>query len=594
MKISNYKITSKVLTSTFIISIFLLLFTASISYRQIQALADSQKRLIRSHEISLELQKLITAVKDGERGQRGYLLTHDSIFLWPYNHAFERANEALKTIRTLTSDDSIWQKRADSLSKLIDKRFELLAEVLQSNSLPISISDSLKKKLYQGKYLMDTLRLSANRMAVDETKILKQRETEHKEAINLSPIAFLLVAVFSLSIFVLAFFKIRKDVSDLKRINNELLITQASFQHAEQIAQISYWWWDVNKNKLYYSDNQYRLLGVEPNSFEPTIEKYLEFVHPEDWHIITEGGKKVMESVTPSIAYFRVIRKDGETRYFKSIGKIISDNYDNKVLIGINADITEQYLKDKILEERLFDLERSNNELKAFNHVASHDLQEPLRKIQTFISRIKEKDNDTLSEKGKEYFSRTQIVANRMQKLINDLLSFSRLNKSDEPFEIMDLNTMLENLKQIMELLIEEKGASIQSSTLPKLRVIPFQIQQLFTNLISNAIKYAKPNISPVININATKVFGKEILHFQATPDKQFYKISITDNGIGFEQQYAENIFRLFQRLHDDNEYDGTGIGLTICKKIVENHKGYIEAESVVGKGSTFIVYLPV
>ena len=169
--------------------------------------------------------------------------------------------------------------------------------------------------------------------------------------------------MFSLSIFVLAFFKIRKDVSDLKRINNELLITQASFQHAEQIAQISYWWWDVNKNKLYYSDNQYRLLGVEPNSFEPTIEKYLEFVHPEDWHIITEGGKKVMESVTPSIAYFRVIRKDGETRYFKSIGKIISDNYDNKVLIGINADITEQYLKDKILEERLFDLERSNNEL---------------------------------------------------------------------------------------------------------------------------------------------------------------------------------------------------------------------------------------
>ncbi|MGK4568679.1 sensor histidine kinase [Flavobacterium sp. 3HN19-14] len=328
--------------------------------------------------------------------------------------------------------------------------------------------------------------------------------------------------------------------------------------------------------------------------FEPTIEKFLEFVHPDDRHIIEEGGEKALKEQTASIAYFRVIRKDGELRYFKSIGKMIIDNYGKRILIGVNADITDQFLKDKILEEKLFDLERSNKELSAFNHVASHDLQEPLRKVQTLISIIKDKDHDTLSEKAKEYFTRIQVAANRMQKLIDDLLLFSRANKADKIFEKTDLNEILEHSKTELAEEIDEKKATIQSLLLPTLNVIPFQIQQLFINLIGNSLKYCQNDVPPVITISSKIVSGKEMpKSWKVIPDKKFYKITLEDNGIGFEQQYAKTIFTLFQRLHDNNEYSGTGIGLAICKKIVENHKGFIVADGKPNQGCIFTIFLP-
>ena len=222
----------------------------------------------------------------------------------PYFHSREKVIQYLSILKLLTANNNnnYEQTKIDSLSLLLSKRYDLLAEVLSSHE-SLYVNKQLIQKLLIGKSLMDKIRFIVNDVMLKETQLLKDQETKHKGVINLSPIAFLLVAFFSLSIFVLAFFKIRRDVSDLKKINNQLLITQESFQHAEQIAQISYWWWNVNTNKLYYSNNQYRLLGVEPNSFEPTVEKYLEFVHPEDKHIITEGGKKVIESATPSVVH---------------------------------------------------------------------------------------------------------------------------------------------------------------------------------------------------------------------------------------------------------------------------------------------------
>jgi light-regulated signal transduction histidine kinase (bacteriophytochrome) len=335
-------------------------------------------------------------------------------------------------------------------------------------------------------------------------------------------------------------------------------------------------------------------LGCKPDEFEPTVENFMKFVHPDDRHIIEEGGRKVLEDAQAEPAFFRVIRKDGELRYFKSIGKIIKDNYGKDIVIGINMDVTEQHLKDNTLEEKIFDLERSNSELSAFNHVASHDLQEPLRKIQTLISRIVEKDSATLSDKAKEYFERTQVAANRMQTLISDLLQFSRAAKADKIFYPTDLNVLLENSIQELGDLIEENGVVIKYPILPTLEVIPFQIQQLFTNLIGNALKYRKAEAKPIIKIESNIVLGQELNFPIADAKKNYCLITIADNGIGFEQQYAETIFTLFQRLHHNSEYSGTGIGLAICKKIVENHKGFIAAEGIPSEGAIFSIYLPV
>jgi signal transduction histidine kinase len=217
-----------------------------------------------------------------------------------------------------------------------------------------------------------------------------------------------------------------------------------------------------------------------------------------------------------------------------------------------------------------------------------------LRKIQTFISRIREVDSATIPEKIVDYLSGVEKATGRMQKFILDLLLYSRANKADKRYERADLNELLEYSKRDLSQRIEEKNAVINChSALPKLNVIPFQIQQLFVNIISNSIKYSKLGIDPVINIQTKVVKGKEIPGFTEDPDTRFYRISFSDNGIGFDQQYAEHIFTLFYRLHSNREYTGTGIGLAICKIIVENHKGFILAEGVPDEGSVFNVYLP-
>lgn len=275
-----------------------------------------------------------------------------------------------------------------------------------------------------------------------------------------------------------------------------------------------------------------------------------------------------------------------------SNGKFISDG-SSKMHIGIVKDITDYHLSNVALEERNRELEQSIKELESFNRVASHDLQEPLRKIQTFISRIADNDKANLSDQGKEYISKIDSSANKMRILIDDLLLFSRTNKSEKVFEKTDLNTLLENANQELAHEIEEKKAVIKSADLPVLNVIAFQIQQLFVNLIGNALKYCKPGIPPEITIACEKLVAADYPDFITDKRKKYLKISISDNGIGFDQQYAENIFILFHRLHHSSEYAGTGIGLSICKKIAENHNGFIIAEGKPGIGATFVVYLP-
>ncbi|WP_395043104.1 ATP-binding protein, partial [Flavobacterium sp.] len=181
----------------------------------------------------------------------------------------------------------------------------------------------------------------------------------------------------------------------------------------------------------------------------------------------------------------------------------------------------------------------------------------------------------------------------RMRILIDDLLQFSRTNKTEKVFEVTDLNLLLENAKQELAQNIEDKNATIESNVLPYLNVIPFQVQQLFTNLIGNSIKYSKENVAPIIKISSSMVVAQNDVLLPRNKNK-FHKITIKDNGIGFNQEYADRIFVLFSRLHNKNEYTGTGIGLAICKKIVENHKGYIFAKGQINEGATFTVYLPI
>jgi two-component system CheB/CheR fusion protein len=234
-----------------------------------------------------------------------------------------------------------------------------------------------------------------------------------------------------------------------------------------------------------------------------------------------------------------------------------------------------------------------NKELEAFVYVSSHDLQEPLRKIQTFAGRILEKENDHLSDNGKTYFRLMRDAANRMQKLIEDLLSFSHLNTAERKFESTDLSALIENVRADFKEVIEEKHATIEATELCSVNVIPFQFQQLMHNLISNALKFSHPNLPPHIVIRSNVAKGNKLQNTNLVSDQNYCHISVADNGIGFEKEFSKKIFEVFQQLHGKEEYAGTGIGLAIVKKIVDNHNGIITATSELNKGSIFDIYIP-
>ena len=270
------------------------------------------------------------------------------------------------------------------------------------------------------------------------------------------------------------------------------------------------------------------------------------------------------------------------------------------VFIGFARDISKRKQNEKELikkadqiTEKNKELQAMNKELEAFTYVSSHDLQEPLRKIQMFAARIMEREFPNLSENGKEMFRRMQESSHRMQILIQDLLSFSRTNTAERKFEIVNLQEIIDEVKLEFKEAIEEKKAIIEVSDICEANVIHFQFHQLMYNLISNALKFSRPGVPPHIRIVNKVGTGRELDNSKLIPDKKYCHITITDNGIGFEKEFNEKIFEVFQKLHGKDEYAGTGIGLAIVKKIVENHQGIITAESELGKGSRFDIYVP-
>lgn len=248
---------------------------------------------------------------------------------------------------------------------------------------------------------------------------------------------------------------------------------------------------------------------------------------------------------------------------------------------------------NELLQDRNKELGKMNKELESFTYVSSHDLQEPLRKIQTFATRILEKEYAVLSDKGKDYFNRMQSAAARMQQLIEDLLTFSKINLDERKFETTDLNKIVQEVKSELKEAIEEKHAIIETTSLCEANIIPFQFRQLVHNLISNALKFSKPETPSHIIMSSRNEIGSKENEMNLLPGKQYCHITFTDNGIGFEPHFNQQIFEVFQKLHSQEEYSGTGIGLAIVKKIVENHNGVITATSELGKGATFDIYIP-
>ena len=303
-------------------------------------------------------------------------------------------------------------------------------------------------------------------------------------------------------------------------------------------------------------------------------KSYYQFTPPEDVEMVRGYVRRVLATGEPFSYEHRPSRPVGPEWYRVQMGPIRAGDQ----VIGFTVclmDITD-------LKKTQLRLEQSNQELENFASVASHDLQEPLRKIQTFSERLKATYAEVLGPEGRDHLERLNSAAARMRKLIDDLLSYSRIASKAQTFLLVDLTDTARGVLGDLEMAIEQSGATVTLGPLPAIEASPMQMRQLFQNLLSNALKFRRDGVAPVISLQAT-----------VDEESRLCELRVEDNGIGFEEKYLDRIFNVFQRLHGRGKYEGTGIGLAICRKISERHGGRLWARSTPGQGSTFIVTLP-
>jgi PAS domain S-box-containing protein len=287
-------------------------------------------------------------------------------------------------------------------------------------------------------------------------------------------------------------------------------------------------------------------------------------------------------------------RKDGTKFWGSIVLTALHDNENN--IIGfskVTRDLTEKKLAEDRLKEYLAQLEFQNKELEQFVYAASHDLKEPLRKIHFYNDFIIQDESNNLSAKTKDYLNRSITAANRMKQLIDDLLGYSRATSSTENYETVDLNKVMSEVVHVQKEELDRVKGTITVDNLPVIQGIPFQLKQLLNNLVENSIKYKYPTRDLHIRVTHAIVKASEVEGFITGSESQYHKISVIDNGSGFDTRYAKKIFEIFQRLNNVSEPHGTGIGLAICKKIVQNHRGVIRASAKLNEGATFSIYLP-
>lgn len=593
MQLKSLYNSERFLKIIFGLSLFVVLVMGGLAYRYIKELSDSFDDVQEAYQLHIELEKLLSALKDAESGKRAYIISKDSTFLEPLLTSGSEIKNSLNQLKVLSQDNPEQQKNIADLEIKIENSLEIFDKTLhlaQENEIE---SAEFISSFREGRQTMNSVRFKVIEMTTHENDMLGSKKERSSKSLSNAPMVVYYVLIISLLILLLIYLQISKNLKNLKEKNELLETFKESTTQSEMVSKHGNWIWHIEDDKFEYSDNLYRLLGEEPQSFEPTIENFLAFTHPDDFDKLTEQTKKMIENEDLPFVHYRIIQKNGSIKHFKAYGKVLIDSDGHRKLLGTTADITDEVENYRLIEERNLELERNNKELASFNYVASHDLQEPLRKIQTFISRLEEKEKNNLSSNGKVYIERIKSSSARMRSLIDDLLQFSRTNKSEEAFEESNINILLETAKHDLAEIISDKRARISSDTIPSMKVIPFQIKQLFLNLISNSLKYSRENIAPVITIRYSQTDASDLPQVKYSKYASYHTISVSDNGIGFDQEYADQIFTLFNRLHNKNEYSGTGIGLSICKKIVENHNGYITAESHPNQGSTFTFYLP-
>ena len=380
---------------------------------------------------------------------------------------------------------------------------------------------------------------------------------------------------------------ILRDITDRVLIEQQLVKNVAILSGAARIAHLGGWEWDIERDEVTLSEELQHIYGCEKGCY--SMADFLLLAHPADRAAKREAIEKALAGDGSLSFEYRILRKNDQVeRYLLASGEVVFNQTEKQQngkpvkIYGASQDVTELKISERNLKSYAARLEALNRDLESFSYIASHDLQAPLRKILQFGELVKTHTSLQVDEEVKEYIDRMQRAAVRMQSLISDLLAYSRVTNNLLSYRVIDLNQIVREVLDDLEAQIQASGAQVEVGDLPSLSAEPILMRQLFQNLIGNALKFHAPGKSPVVKIEA------------AFPTLKWVEIRVIDQGIGFDEQNLNKIFLPFERLHNRSEYEGSGIGLAICRKIVERHSGSITARSKAGEGATFIVALPV
>ncbi len=570
----------------FAVAIFFMGGTAASGYIQTRLLLTSTSWVFRTHRILFSLEKLQSAAAQIESCDRRSSSQRDQGYLTCFAGGNQQIDRELANLRELTADSPSEQKTLDHLSTAMDARVETLRQAIASQQYAGSNDSRKTFSPEPGAELLDPIRAQIEMMENEQQGLLAERLRDRKRTTTRTMYVLGAGLVFSATVLCFVFLKLKSEISTRVSAQYYLRIAYAAIDEAHRhlngiiesttdcIATVDpqLQWIALNSAYGRAFHAKYGVMPMEGISVQECLTQC-----PGELEKIVEPWQRALGGEA-----FTVTGEDNSTS-----GKVYEDRYypifDHKgtpiAACHIARDISERKRFENILLRQSEELRRSNAELEQFAYVASHDLQEPLRMVASYMQLLAERYQGQIDAKADKYIGYAVDGARRMQALINDLLALSRVNSRGAEFTPTECNPVLRRVLHDLDARIRDSQALVECADLPSLAADEQQLAQLFQNLIGNALKFRSAE-TPHIRISAERGPGH-------------WLFSVADNGIGIAPEHSEQIFVLFQRLHSRQKYEGTGIGLAICKKIVERHGGKIWVESEPGKGSTFKFTLP-